>query len=347
MTERDIQEHAWVDDWLRLRSGAEQWTPHQWKHHFFKLSTTLSYLLRHGARNQGMTISSGGYLAVAAVLQHWQFKDYTEPEILVAVEKNAKQRFALKTEGNVLFICAWQGHSAQVGNVDQSELTTPLDISALPELVIHGTFWSNLTPILKDGLKKMGRNHIHMAAGLDVTSGIRKESDTILKINVRQAMADGIEFMRSGNGVILSEGRDGVLSPDYIECVMDRSGRTVPDRSLPVPLRSKSAPKALPKQQAASSQSTTNGTAPLQPTASGSAPSQLSLMEKEFLKVAKKVRAILRLKEQKAAGSLAANQEKKLDTWDEMLAELRETEQKLSKDSDLREKNTDVLAFLL
>jgi len=284
---------------------------------------------------------------VADLLKHWQFRASTEPEIVAAVEKNAKQRFALKKEGHVLLICAQQGHSAQVGNIDQAELTTPLDSSALPELVIHGTFWSKLTPILKDGLKKMERDHIHMAAGLDVTSGIRREADTLLRINVRQAMADGIEFMRSGNGVILTEGRDGILSPEYIESVMDRSGRTVPDGRLPMPLTCKPAPTALPKQQAVPPQSTSKRwSAASQPGTNAPAASVLTQSEKEFLKVAKKVRAILKLKEQKAAGTIETLQEKKIDTWDEVLAELREAEESLSKDSHLRVKNTDVLAFL-
>ena len=74
----------------------------------------------------------------------------------------------------------------------------------------------------------MGRVHIHMASGLpgdgEVVSGCRTESDTFLKVNARLAIGDGIEFLRSGNGVILTAGIKGVLPPKYIESVMDRFG---------------------------------------------------------------------------------------------------------------------------
>lgn len=178
---------------------------------------------------------------------------------------------------------------------------------------------------------------------MEATSGIRKESDTILVINARQAIADGMKFLKSENGVILTEGWDGVLPPEYIERVMDRHGRTVPERNLPMPLP-KAKATAAPKRSANGYASTAQ---PSQPSASQPPPSQLTQTEKDFLKVIKKFRGILKIKEEKDAGkSIDKMQEKKLESWDEVLQELAEIEQRLSTASELREKNTDVLKYL-
>lgn len=94
-----------------------------------------------------------------------------------------------------------------------------------------------------------------------------------------------------------------------------------------------------------------SGAQPPQPAqASSSQPpqrSQLTQTEKDFLKVVKKFRGILKIKEEKDVGkSVEKTQEKKLASWEEVLKELAETEQKLSADSALREKNADVLQYL-
>lgn len=174
----------------------------------------------------------------------------------------------------------------------------------------------------------MQRDHIHMATGLpgdgQVISGVRRESDVFLKINVRRAISDGIEFLRSGNGVILTAGRNGVLAPRYIECVKDRSGRVWQWVTPPIP-----------------------EVAPLRELVlNAPAPSQLNVNEKKFLKESKKVRAILKIAEQKAAGHIDPMQESKLAKLDEALLALAAAEKELSANSDLRENNRDVLAAL-
>jgi 2'-phosphotransferase len=63
----------------------------------------------------------------------------------------------------------------------------------------------------------MSRNHIHLAAGYkqDVLSGMRANCNLIIEIDIKKAMEDGIIFLLSENNVILTKGRDGVLSPKY------------------------------------------------------------------------------------------------------------------------------------
>lgn len=238
---QDIDEHGWVDEWLWDQPfGSQRWAARDWKQYFIRLARTLSYILRHGANEQNLMIRRDGCIPVTVLLNHNRFKEfgYIKTDVKVVVARDVKQRFALKREGDAPLIYAQQGHSSKVGDIDQRTLHAILLEASIPDCVIHGTVRTNLTAILTAGLKKMGRDHIHMVAEMpnaEVKSRVRKGSNTILKIDVRTAIADGIEFLLSGNGIILTGGINGVLPPKYITCVMDQHGRLM-DRPIRFPI---------------------------------------------------------------------------------------------------------------
>lgn len=106
--------------------------------------------------------------------------------------------------------------------------------TSLPSTVVHGTYHAAWPLILASGgLKTMGRTHVHFATGpslesvlaqnkgrgdtesgkglegLDdgkVISGMRRDAQVLIYIDIRKALAAGCPFWRSENGVILSEG---------------------------------------------------------------------------------------------------------------------------------------------
>lgn len=70
----------------------------------------------------------------------------------------------------------------------------------------------------------MKRNHIHLATGLPsdgVKSGMRPTSTVLVYVSVPKAMAAGIKFFLSSNGVVLTEGdpETGLLKPEFFERV--------------------------------------------------------------------------------------------------------------------------------
>eukprot|EP00959_Pyramimonas_sp_CCMP1952_P455611 9471819-Pyramimonas_sp.AAC.1 len=72
--------------------------------------------------------------------------------------------------------------------------------------------------------KGAGRSHIHFVPTLqrrDVQSGWDPDSEIIISVDWRQALKGGIEFCWSDNGVLLSEGVDGITEPYYINYVED------------------------------------------------------------------------------------------------------------------------------
>ncbi|KAI8941121.1 hypothetical protein NX059_002359 [Plenodomus lindquistii] len=154
-------------------------------------------------------------------------------------------------------IRANQGHSIKV---DTDGLLTPIAQEAgnIPDTVIHGTDEPAWNLILKSGgLRRMGRNHIHFASGLPagfksltsstgsaeekdaapVISGMRKNSSILIYIDIQAAIAAGIKFFISENGVILTEGNEqGFLPYEFFKRVESRKasgGVLMSDGQLP------------------------------------------------------------------------------------------------------------------
>ncbi|PYI07307.1 hypothetical protein BO78DRAFT_341864 [Aspergillus sclerotiicarbonarius CBS 121057] len=128
-------------------------------------------------------------------------------------------------------IRATQGHS--IKSVEATHLLEKLSLEEkdkLPGTVVHGTFHSAWPAIVASGgLRCMGRNQVHFATGPaveevigqlgqkmengdkgKVISGMRRDAQVLIYVDVERALAAGCPFWRSENGVILSEGIDVV-----------------------------------------------------------------------------------------------------------------------------------------
>lgn len=190
------------------------------------ISQTLSMLLRHRAREVGVSIDGAGWVAVEEALA-WMngFKDddaieggpVTMEEVREVTAGSDKQRFELDGAE----IRATQGHSMPGIELDLS----PLDCGEVP-LAVHGTYYAVWEEIRRTGLKRMQRNYIHMAPDLPgesgVISGMRSSCQVLIWVDTRRAQEAGITFYRSKNGVILTEGIDGVIEPQFFDRVVDR-----------------------------------------------------------------------------------------------------------------------------
>ena len=158
------------------------------------------------------------------ILRLAKFKGYNMQAINEVVENNNKKRFELttRTDNNILYIRACQGHS--INTIESEELLTKItNPNEIPN-IYHGTFIKYLSSIQSEGLKKMSRNHIHMSTSMNpdqVVSGARKNAEIYINIDVHKAMNDGIIFYRSNNGVILTEGNGGMLSPMYFKEIVN------------------------------------------------------------------------------------------------------------------------------
>lgn len=194
-------------------------------------SKTLAWMLRHAAVKRGLPVSHDGYVLWDDMKNMQEFtrlnggNSFSDEELKAVVQQNDKQRFATKYENEKLYVRANQGHSNKVASqIQEDKLLTQLSIDDLIKypVVVHGTTRTAYeTCIRKQGLKKMGRSHIHFAISDDFVesntnqSGIRSSSDVLIYVSMQQAMLDGIVFYISDNNVILTTGVDGCLSPKY------------------------------------------------------------------------------------------------------------------------------------
>eukprot|EP00873_Tetraselmis_striata_P007620 jgi/Tetstr1/427884/TSEL_017960.t1 len=190
-----------------------------------QLSRKLTKLLRHRATERGLAVRPDGYVALSEVLALPEFRGVLSVEqVREIVAADNKQRFSLLEEGAgeaALWIRANQGHSLQ--GLDEGALLVRLEREEqMPACVVHGTYRAHWPAIREQGLRRMQRTHVHMAKGLPgeggVLSGVRASSELLIYVDVRGAMAAGIDFFESANGVIMC----GEVPPRFFSAVIDR-----------------------------------------------------------------------------------------------------------------------------
>jgi 2'-phosphotransferase len=193
--------------------------------HENKISKTMSWILRHGLNELKLEPDELGRIPLKKLIEQEQMKQLcaTRELILNIIKSNDKQRFRLEMIDDVEMICANQGHSKEIGDKINSEklmkkIITPLD------LCVHGTYSNVINKIINSGLKIMSRKHIHFATSYPndkkVISGARSDCDVFIEIDMDLAIKDGIIFYLSSNGVILSDGLNGVIEPKYFKNII-------------------------------------------------------------------------------------------------------------------------------
>ncbi|XP_042505075.1 tRNA 2'-phosphotransferase 1 [Macadamia integrifolia] len=202
------------------------------------LGRLLTRVLRHMASELNLNIRSDGYVKVNDVLNlnmktfaGIPLSSHTVDDIREAVRKDNKQRFSLMEENGELFIRANQGHTIET--IESESLLKPILSAQEVPVCVHGTYKKNLESILQSGLKHMTRLHVHFSSGLpmdgDVISGMRRNVNVLIFLDVRKALEDGMKLYISDNKVILTEGFDGVVPIKYFEKI-----ESWPDRQ-PIP----------------------------------------------------------------------------------------------------------------
>jgi 2'-phosphotransferase len=226
-----------------------------------QVSKKLSWLLRHGAEEEGLQFLEGGFLNVSDVLSNRKFRSLkvTFAEVKDVVAADEKQRYTMVPANNKedddanananatsdkpadFLIRANQGHSVKI---ESEGLLKPITKEDMPASAVHGTThaaWGLI--VASGGLKAMGRNHVHFASGLPagfkslaedgespgdtapVISGMRKTSTILVFLDLAKALDAGLVFGMSDNGVVLTEGnKDGLVPLEFFQRVEDRTG---------------------------------------------------------------------------------------------------------------------------
>ena len=171
-----------------------------------RISKYLSKHLRHQPERLGLELEPGGWVSVEALLAACSAQRFplSRAELDEVVARNDKQRFAFDETGTR--IRAQQGHS------------TPVDLQLEPmlppEVLYHGTSHQSVAAIMRNGLHKMQRHHVHLSPDIETAArvGRRRGRPVVLEVAANAMHQVGYLFYRSGNGVWLVE----QIPPQYL-----------------------------------------------------------------------------------------------------------------------------------
>lgn len=182
------------NDYLDTNIMANDTNKHQ-KH----ISKFLSLVLRHKPETIHLKLDSNGWADVNELLQKCNAHGIQIDAALLAdvVANNNKKRFAFNQTHDK--IRANQGHSIDVD--------VELKAQQPPDILYHGTAANNRDSILKDGLQKQNRLHVHLSADIKTAKmvGSRHGKPMVFEVDSLRMHQENHVFYLSENGVWLTE----------------------------------------------------------------------------------------------------------------------------------------------
>jgi putative RNA 2'-phosphotransferase len=162
------------------------------------ISKLLSYALRHRPDEFGLAPDQGGWVEVDALIPAVSARGHSFDRAILdqLVADSGKKRFTVSPDGRR--IRAAQGHSI------------PIDLGLVrvdpPEILYHGTADRFLAAILAEGLRPMGRHHVHLSIDEENARivGSRHGRPVVLRIYAGELHRDGHPFFQAENGVWLT-----------------------------------------------------------------------------------------------------------------------------------------------
>jgi putative RNA 2'-phosphotransferase len=146
-------------------------------------SKFMSLVLRHNPGRAGLALDAQGWVPIDALLRGAQAAGRSiSPALLMEVVRSCpKQRFAISADG--------------------------LRIRVPPQRLYHGTATRFLDSILRAGLDRRNRHHVHLTDSLATARSVgqRYGKVVLLEIDAARMHAQSRVFYRSDNGVWLTD----------------------------------------------------------------------------------------------------------------------------------------------
>lgn len=164
-----------------------------------KISKFMSLVLRHAPEKIGLQLDEAGWAKVDDLLRKMSKRhgEISFEMLQEVVAQNNKKRFAFNEDQSK--IRASQGHSIQIDHGYK-----PI---SPPNVLYHGTASKNEESILKSGLSKRQRHHVHLSENLDtaISVGKRHGKPIVFEVDCKEMNAKGFVFYKSENDVWLTE----------------------------------------------------------------------------------------------------------------------------------------------
>lgn len=174
-----------------------------------RISKFLSKHLRHQPEALGLTLEPGGWVFIEDLLIGCEEAGFpiSPDELNEVVRRNDKQRFSF--DESAIKIRANQGHSTAVD--------LQLAPKEPPAVLYHGTPDKFVASILREGLQKMRRHHVHLSSNVATAKkvGQRRGQPVIFEVSAAGMHSAGFMFFCSANGVWLVDN----VPPEYLRVI--------------------------------------------------------------------------------------------------------------------------------
>lgn len=170
-----------------------------------RASKMLARVLRHRPQDAGIQLDAHGWAQVGPLVRGMSGKvEFSRAILEHIVENDPKGRYEF--DAHHMRVRARQGHSVAVD--------VELERRDPPAVLYHGTATKSLDSIMREGLKPMGRLHVHLSSDREtaVKVGSRHGSPAVLEVDAAAMAAEGREFHLSRNGVWLT----GPVEPRFL-----------------------------------------------------------------------------------------------------------------------------------
>ena len=162
---------------------------------YTKLSKEISYALRHAPWEYELELDREGFVPVEqllnAVNETGKYdRIITANDLLYIIETSDKKRHEL-SDGRIR---ALYGHSVPM-HISKKPLTPP-------DILFHGTTHRAFEVIMKEGLKPMNRQYVHLSVDAATARKVGSRHDknpVILVIDAPKMYSDGFKFFHSAN----------------------------------------------------------------------------------------------------------------------------------------------------
>jgi len=175
-----------------------------------RFSKFLSLVLRHQPEKIGIILDDNGWTRVALLISQSNNNGVNLSKAILeqVVQTNNKKRFSFNEDKSK--IRANQGHSVKVelGYLPQVP----------PTILYHGTAEIFLGSILKTGLDKRKRHHVHLSVDVETARqvGKRHGKPVVFTVDAAAMYQDGFAFYLTENNVWLTE----QVPPKYLKLLI-------------------------------------------------------------------------------------------------------------------------------
>jgi len=165
-----------------------------------RLSKTISHALRHVPEEYGLQLDPEGWVPldtlISALQQRGSGRSVSRGDIETIMAQSEKQRFEIREDR----IRAFYGHSTAAKIEHQAVVP--------PAILYHGTTREAAEAILREGLKSMKRQYIHLSTDEKTARlvGLRRTNKpVILRVAALEAHQQGCKFYLGNEDIWLAD----------------------------------------------------------------------------------------------------------------------------------------------